>query len=52
MLENFVAPYDATVVEKMEAEGLISLGKLNMMNLQWEHLQNILHLRKQEIHGI
>ena len=30
ILENFVAPYDATVVEKMESEGLISLGKLNM----------------------
>jgi len=30
MLENFVSPYDATVVEKMENEGLISLGKLNM----------------------
>ena len=30
MLENFVAPYDATVVEKLNDEGLISLGKLNM----------------------
>ena len=30
MLENFVAPYNATVVEKMENEGLISLGKMNM----------------------
>ena len=30
MLENFVAPYDATVVEKIDAEGMISLGKLNM----------------------
>jgi len=30
MLENFVAPYNATVVEKLENEGLISLGKLNM----------------------
>ncbi len=30
ILENFIAPYDATVVEKMENEGLISLGKLNM----------------------
>lgn len=30
MLENFVAPYDATVMEKINAENLISLGKLNM----------------------
>ena len=30
MLENFVAPYDATVVEKLNNEGLINLGKLNM----------------------
>ena len=30
MLENFVAPYDATVVEKLNAENMISLGKLNM----------------------
>ena len=30
MLENFVAPYDATVVEKLNAEHIIDLGKLNM----------------------
>ena len=30
MLENFVAPYDATIVERLNAEGMISLGKLNM----------------------
>ncbi len=30
MLENFVAPYDATVVEKLNKENLINLGKLNM----------------------
>lgn len=30
MLENFVAPYDATVVEKLNDEQIISLGKLNM----------------------
>ena len=30
MLENFVAPYDATVVEKLNSENMISLGKLNM----------------------
>ena len=30
MLENFVAPYDATVIEKINAENMIDLGKLNM----------------------
>lgn len=30
MLENFVAPYDATVMEKINSENLINLGKLNM----------------------
>ena len=30
MLENFVSPYNATVVEKINNEGIISLGKLNM----------------------
>ena len=30
MLENFVAPYSATVYEKLEKENIISLGKLNM----------------------
>lgn len=30
MLENFVAPYDATVMEKLNNEGMIDLGKLNM----------------------
>lgn len=30
MLDNFIAPYDATVVEKMNAAGLVMLGKTNM----------------------
>ena len=30
MLENFVSPYDATVLEKLNAENIINLGKLNM----------------------
>lgn len=29
-LEGYVAPYDATVVEKIQSEGAIILGKLNM----------------------
>lgn len=30
MLENFIAPYDATVMDKINNEEIISLGKLNM----------------------
>ena len=30
MLENFVSPYDATVIEKLNSEDIIYLGKLNM----------------------
>lgn len=30
MLENFIAPYDATVIEKINQAGMVSLGKLNM----------------------
>ncbi len=30
MLDNFVSPYNATVVEKMAAEGAVMLGKTNM----------------------
>ncbi len=30
MLENFVAPYNATVIEKLNQENMIYLGKLNM----------------------
>ncbi|HEU4653343.1 MAG TPA: Asp-tRNA(Asn)/Glu-tRNA(Gln) amidotransferase subunit GatA [Steroidobacteraceae bacterium] len=30
MLSNFIAPYDATVVEKLAAAGIVMLGKVNM----------------------
>ena len=30
MLDNFIAPYDATVVEKINATGFVMLGKTNM----------------------
>ena len=30
MLDNFIAPYDATVVEKMNAAGIVNIGKTNM----------------------
>lgn len=30
MLDNFISPYDATVVSKAKAAGLVTLGKVNM----------------------
>jgi len=30
MLENFVPPYDATVMEKLKADGIVMIGKANM----------------------
>ncbi|MFQ3244680.1 MAG: aspartyl-tRNA(Asn)/glutamyl-tRNA(Gln) amidotransferase subunit A [Arenicella sp.] len=30
ILENFIAPYTATVVENMQAQGIVSMGKTNM----------------------
>ena len=30
MLENFISPYDVTVMEKINAEKMVMLGKLNM----------------------
>ena len=30
MLENFISPYNATVIEKIEKENIIDIGKLNM----------------------
>jgi len=30
MLENFVSPYNATVIEKLYAEGMVLIGKANM----------------------
>jgi aspartyl-tRNA(Asn)/glutamyl-tRNA(Gln) amidotransferase subunit A len=30
MLDNFIAPYNATVVDKLNAAGCVTLGKLNM----------------------
>ena len=30
MLDNFIAPYDATVVERISAAGMVTIGKTNM----------------------
>ncbi len=35
MLENFIPPYDATVVRKLKQQGAVLLVKLIWMNLPW-----------------
>ena len=35
MLDNFIAPYNATVIEKFNASGIVMLGKLIWMSLRW-----------------
>lgn len=52
ILEGFVAPYEATVAQKLRAAGSVILGKANMMNSQWDHPQKILPFKKRRILGI
>src|SRR5690606_38228133 len=33
MLDNFISPYNATIVENLETAGVVNLGKLNMDEL-------------------
>lgn len=48
MLENFVPPYDANVIEKLKAENYVLLGKQAWTNLQWAALHRQAHLQRQE----
>ena len=42
ILEGYKAPYNATVIDRLEKAGAIPLGRCNRMNLQWVLQLNIL----------
>ncbi len=46
VLENFISPYTATAVAKLEAAGAIVVGKTNMDELRWELLARTLFLAR------
>ena len=35
MLDNFIAPYNATVIEKFNRSGTVMLGKTNLDEFEW-----------------
>lgn len=51
MLENFVSPYNATVMEKINAEDMIMLGKLNMDEFAMGSSTEYSHFHTTKIHG-
>lgn len=52
ILENFVPPYNAEVIDRLEKQGCSLSERQTWMNSQWEVLQRLLPMELQEIHGI
>ena len=51
ILDNFVPPYSATVIENLENAGCISVGKQIWMNSQWDRQMKQVILVMCIIHG-
>ena len=52
MLDNFVSPYTATVVQNLLDAGMVTLGRTNMDDLPWVRLMRLRSTAQPKTHGI
>ena len=52
MLDNFVSPYTATVVQNLLDAGMVTLGRTNMDDLPWVRPMRLRSTAQPKTHGI